>query len=156
MHWNVRLNFLQAVNQCIGRVIRHRNDWAAIVMADTRWVLPGASNAQMRGKLPGWIQESLHICSHFGDAYSRLTRFCRVMAWAVKCKLSYLIATMFRNISLRAARWAHVLLMRDDTFLLHVWGKTLLPLCWSMHRGFKVQELLVRIANQNENGCGRT
>ena len=28
---------LKAVNQCIGRVVRHRGDWAAIVLADMRW-----------------------------------------------------------------------------------------------------------------------
>lgn len=28
---------MKAVNQCIGRVIRHRGDWAAIVLADARW-----------------------------------------------------------------------------------------------------------------------
>ncbi len=28
---------MKAVNQCIGRVIRHRDDWAAIVLADVRW-----------------------------------------------------------------------------------------------------------------------
>lgn len=33
---------MKAVNQCIGRVIRHRGDWAAIVLADARWVAGGA------------------------------------------------------------------------------------------------------------------
>ena len=28
---------MKAVNQCIGRVIRHRGDWAVIVLADARW-----------------------------------------------------------------------------------------------------------------------
>lgn len=28
---------MKAVNQCIGRVIRHRGDWAAVVLADVRW-----------------------------------------------------------------------------------------------------------------------
>lgn len=35
---------MKAVNQCIGRVIRHRGDWAAILLADQRWTagdLPG-------------------------------------------------------------------------------------------------------------------
>lgn len=28
---------MKAVNQCIGRVIRHRGDWAAILLLDVRW-----------------------------------------------------------------------------------------------------------------------
>ena len=31
---------MKAVNQCIGRVIRHSTDWAAIVLADVRWATP--------------------------------------------------------------------------------------------------------------------
>ena len=28
---------MKAVNQCIGRVIRHKGDWAAILLVDQRW-----------------------------------------------------------------------------------------------------------------------
>ena len=78
---------LKSVNQCIGRVIRHRGDYAAIVLADPRWVTgnenvqPG-SNCKLSGplrKLPMWIQESLCTCKTFGDAYGRLHRFHRQM-----------------------------------------------------------------------------
>ncbi|BDA42655.1 ATP-dependent DNA helicase DDX11 [Coccomyxa sp. Obi] len=68
---------MKAVNQCIGRVIRHRGDWAAVVLADVRWTAGGA-HAPLH-KLPGWIQESLVVASGFGDAYSRLSRFVRSM-----------------------------------------------------------------------------
>lgn len=34
---------MKAVNQCIGRVIRHRSDWAAIVLVDQRWTSAGAA-----------------------------------------------------------------------------------------------------------------
>lgn len=45
---------MRAVNQCIGRAIRHANDYAAIIMIDRRYDMP-----RIQGKLPGWIQGSL-------------------------------------------------------------------------------------------------
>lgn len=78
---------MKAVNQCVGRVIRHRNDYAAIVLADARWcsgncgVMQGSSdllNGPLR-KLPEWIQGSLTVCKSFGEAYGCLHRFHRQM-----------------------------------------------------------------------------
>lgn len=45
---------MRAVNQSIGRVIRHRNDYAAILMVDRRF-----ATDRIRQKLPGWIQGSM-------------------------------------------------------------------------------------------------
>lgn len=45
---------MRAVNQSIGRAIRHRGDYAAIVLLDTRY-----NSARIRNKLPGWIQGGL-------------------------------------------------------------------------------------------------
>jgi chromosome transmission fidelity protein 1 len=45
---------MRAVNQSVGRAIRHRGDYAAIVMIDRRF-----GNERIREKLPGWIQEGL-------------------------------------------------------------------------------------------------
>ena len=78
---------MKAVNQCIGRVIRHRSDYAAIVLADARWCVgnagltPGGSQVPVGPlrKLPEWIQGSLIVCKTFGDAYGRLHRFHRQM-----------------------------------------------------------------------------
>ena len=38
---------MKAVNQCIGRVIRHGGDWAAILLVDQRWTAehPGKASA---------------------------------------------------------------------------------------------------------------
>jgi chromosome transmission fidelity protein 1 len=84
---------MKAVNQCIGRVIRHAADWAAVVLVDARWGAraragggPGLGDgADGRGwdgplgKLPAWIQTSLVVAPNFGDAYARLHRFTRAM-----------------------------------------------------------------------------
>jgi chromosome transmission fidelity protein 1 len=46
---------MRAVNQCIGRAIRHRNDWAAILLVDQRY-----SSQRIQGKLPHWIRNSMN------------------------------------------------------------------------------------------------
>lgn len=81
---------MKAVNQCVGRVIRHRGDYAAIVLADARWVTGNDGVQPGKGcrpvgalkKLPQWIQESLCTCKTFGDAFGRLHRFHRQMLGA--------------------------------------------------------------------------
>lgn len=45
---------MRAVNQSIGRVIRHRNDYAAVLMVDRRF-----GSERIRQKLPGWIRGSM-------------------------------------------------------------------------------------------------
>ena len=47
---------MRAVNQCIGRAIRHMNDYAAILLVDRRY-----STRRIRKKLPGWITESMGL-----------------------------------------------------------------------------------------------
>ncbi|KAK3346399.1 helicase C-terminal domain-containing protein [Lasiosphaeria hispida] len=42
---------MRAVNQSIGRAIRHQNDYAAIVLVDRRF-----ATDRISGKLPGWIR----------------------------------------------------------------------------------------------------
>ena len=42
---------MRAVNQSIGRAIRHRNDYAAIVLVDRRF-----GTERIKAKLPGWIR----------------------------------------------------------------------------------------------------
>ncbi|KAK0815837.1 ATP-dependent DNA helicase chl1 [Friedmanniomyces endolithicus] len=44
---------MRAVNQAVGRVIRHKDDWAGIVLMDQRY-----AQKRIREKLPGWIRES--------------------------------------------------------------------------------------------------
>ncbi|KAF2858889.1 DNA repair helicase [Piedraia hortae CBS 480.64] len=45
---------MRSVNQAIGRVIRHKDDWASIVLLDARYGREG-----IQAKLPGWIRASL-------------------------------------------------------------------------------------------------
>ncbi len=45
---------MRAVNQSIGRAIRHQNDYASIILMDKRY-----GHGRIQGKLPGWIRGSL-------------------------------------------------------------------------------------------------
>ncbi|KAG6016328.1 hypothetical protein E4U54_001714 [Claviceps lovelessii] len=45
---------MRAVNQSIGRAIRHRGDYAAIVLVDKRY-----STDRIQSKLPGWIRDGM-------------------------------------------------------------------------------------------------
>jgi chromosome transmission fidelity protein 1 len=45
---------MRAVNQCVGRAIRHKGDYAAILMLDRRYSTP-----MIQSKLPQWIRGSL-------------------------------------------------------------------------------------------------
>ena len=45
---------MRAVNQSIGRAIRHQKDYASIVLLDRRYRTP-----RIEGKLPGWIKQGL-------------------------------------------------------------------------------------------------
>lgn len=61
---------MNAVNQSIGRAIRHRNDWASLLLLDRRY-----SNPSIRNKLPKWIGNKLMVSEAFGQTIKDLARF---------------------------------------------------------------------------------
>ncbi|KAI0629727.1 helicase C-terminal domain-containing protein [Trametes polyzona] len=63
---------MNAVNQSIGRAIRHRGDWAALVLIDSRYASP-----RIRAKLPKWIESGTTVADGFGQAMGVLGRFFR-------------------------------------------------------------------------------
>ncbi|VDB84636.1 unnamed protein product [Peniophora sp. CBMAI 1063] len=54
---------MNAVNQSIGRAIRHKNDWAALVLIDARY-----QTQRISDKLPKWIGRTLVAPQNFGQA----------------------------------------------------------------------------------------
>ncbi|XP_031744973.1 ATP-dependent DNA helicase DDX11 isoform X2 [Cucumis sativus] len=72
---------MKAVNQSIGRAIRHINDYAAILLVDVRYT----SNSSKRSfshpadKLPKWIKDCLIASTeNYGEVHRRLNQFFKV------------------------------------------------------------------------------
>ncbi|KAL9232065.1 hypothetical protein vseg_007211 [Gypsophila vaccaria] len=63
----------RAVNQAVGRVIRHRHDYGAIILCDERF-----ATSRRQTQVSRWIQPHIKSYSKFGDAVYSLTRFFRV------------------------------------------------------------------------------
>ncbi|TKY64491.1 ATP-dependent RNA helicase DDX11 [Spatholobus suberectus] len=68
---------MKAVNQSIGRAIRHINDYAAILLVDTRYAsdFSKRSFAHPVTKLPQWIKDRLVSSINYGEAHRLLHQF---------------------------------------------------------------------------------
>ena len=60
---------MKAVNQSIGRSIRHARDYASIVLVDQRY-----TRSNVRDKLPDWIASELQACQGFGQAFAAIRK----------------------------------------------------------------------------------
>lgn len=63
---------MRGVNQSIGRAIRHKGDYATIVLLDKRY-----TTDRIRKKLPKWIGEHVENYDVFGKAMGRTSKFFR-------------------------------------------------------------------------------
>lgn len=62
---------MKAVNQSVGRSIRHRNDYSSVLLVDQRYSRPNIHKL-----LPKWMQESLKIeREKFGPVLGQLSKF---------------------------------------------------------------------------------
>nr|XP_046251064.1 ATP-dependent DNA helicase DDX11 [Scatophagus argus]XP_046251065.1 ATP-dependent DNA helicase DDX11 [Scatophagus argus] len=61
---------MKAVNQSIGRAIRHRGDYSSVVLCDRRYSRPATLS-----KLPAWIKERTSSHTTFGPAFAALRKF---------------------------------------------------------------------------------
>merc|ERR1712176_916467 len=57
------LGAYRAVNQALGRVIRHRDDYGAVILIDSRWTARGSQRAVKY--LPLWLRRLVGILSNF-------------------------------------------------------------------------------------------
>uniref|UniRef100_W5M0Q7 Regulator of telomere elongation helicase 1 n=1 Tax=Lepisosteus oculatus TaxID=7918 RepID=W5M0Q7_LEPOC len=63
----------RAVNQAIGRVIRHREDYGAIFLCDHRFM-----SADARSQLPSWVRPYVRVYDNFGHVIRDVAQFFRV------------------------------------------------------------------------------
>lgn len=63
---------MKAVNQCIGRAIRHINDYASVLLIDERY-----NSKHIQQKLPEWIRKSVKCPENFGNVYGTIAKFFR-------------------------------------------------------------------------------
>ncbi|XP_029075921.1 regulator of telomere elongation helicase 1 isoform X13 [Monodon monoceros] len=63
----------RAVNQAIGRVIRHRHDYGAVFLCDHRF-----SSADARAQLPSWVRPHVKVYDSFGHVIRDVAQFFRI------------------------------------------------------------------------------
>ncbi|CAD7086728.1 unnamed protein product [Hermetia illucens] len=63
---------MKAVNQCIGRSVRHINDYATVLLVDERY-----NSDRVRNKLPQWISRNLKTPPMFGMIQGAVAKFFR-------------------------------------------------------------------------------
>lgn len=62
---------MKAVNQCIGRSIRHARDYASIILLDARY-----RSARVSSQFPEWIRRCIKYCHSIdAAALSQLAKF---------------------------------------------------------------------------------
>lgn len=63
---------MKAVNQCIGRAIRHANDYSVVLLIDKRY-----QQENLKKKLPNWISSSLTMPMNYGGVQGNIVKFFR-------------------------------------------------------------------------------
>lgn len=64
----------KSINQSIGRAIRHRNDYAVMILADARYAQPSSFK-----NLPGWIAERLVTGHKFGPTMASVRKVLSIL-----------------------------------------------------------------------------
>ena len=69
---------MKAVNQCIGRSIRHAQDYASIILLDSRY-----QSARVQNQFPEWIKHGMKCFAQVDENFLR-----RLDCFYVECSLS--------------------------------------------------------------------
>lgn len=60
----------RAVNQAIGRVIRHKDDYGAILLLDERF-----NSSHIKQQMSRWLRDHIRVVNNFGEVVRDLSRF---------------------------------------------------------------------------------
>ena len=63
---------MRAVNQSIGRSVRHAGDYACVVLVDERY-----GRASVQSGLPGWVRDGSAVVERYGEGLRRVRKFFR-------------------------------------------------------------------------------
>ncbi|RZC32720.1 regulator of telomere elongation helicase 1 -like [Asbolus verrucosus] len=66
------LEATRAINQAIGRVIRHRYDYGAIILLDSRF-----TSCRIKNNMSKWLQQHIKVMQNFGEIVKDLRAFFR-------------------------------------------------------------------------------
>lgn len=64
------LEAVRAVNQAMGRVIRHKNDYGAILLLDSRF-----SSSSIKQNVSKWLRNKIGYANNFGQILPMLKKF---------------------------------------------------------------------------------
>ncbi|PRW44978.1 Regulator of telomere elongation helicase 1 [Chlorella sorokiniana] len=70
---------MRAVNQAVGRVIRHRRDYGAIILCDERFRAPNVQR-----QLSCWLRDQVSVYPNYGAANAALVQFFKQQAEAAR------------------------------------------------------------------------
>ncbi|TKR76341.1 hypothetical protein L596_017494 [Steinernema carpocapsae] len=67
----------RALNQALGRCLRHRNDWGALVLVDERFVYNGSQGPVVapNAKISKWVKKELVVYNQYADFRGELSDF---------------------------------------------------------------------------------
>ncbi|ELV11342.1 Regulator of telomere elongation helicase 1 [Tupaia chinensis] len=87
-----RMQASRAVNQAVGRVIRHRHDYGAIFLCDHRF-----AHADARAQLPSWVRPYVKVYDSFGHVIRDVAQFFRLAQKTVPAPPPRAVATSLRE-----------------------------------------------------------
>lgn len=64
------LEAIRAVNQAVGRVIRHKDDYGAIILMDSRF-----TNSRVTSQMSLWLKNNIKLINSFGELMRDLKQF---------------------------------------------------------------------------------
>ncbi|CAF5197716.1 unnamed protein product [Rotaria magnacalcarata] len=73
----------RALNQALGRCIRHKNDWGALVIVDER-IVQNMSDKHFNNKISLWIKQRLCVSRKYDDTMNALEKFVEHMQKSVE------------------------------------------------------------------------